>query len=152
MNETVYLAGQITGLTYGDAMQWRDMAIEELTEMGYDVFSPMRHKRNLAGRFDEETLPHHHETFRDPFERDILDIARSDFMIVFQYDGSVGTLIEMGEAHARGVHVILVDPVRATEGWEEAIHPFVKGVANDLVATLDEAYTLLSEYRPVKGA
>lgn len=148
--EKVYLAGPIAGLTYGQSTIWRTNVAKVLTELGYDVYSPMRERLDLAILFDQEAIPHTHPSFRDPFERDIHDIDRCDYVLanLWRPEGvgpSVGTLVELGYAKALGKYIIVVAP----DGENE--HPFIKGVANSLVCTIDEALDLFEEYRPLSS-
>ena len=149
LNSSVYLCGAITGLTYGEACGWRDHATKELLDLGYDVFSPMREKLQLSKRFDTLAIPHTDAIFQDPFERDILDVRRSDFIIANMWrvnpmNGSVGTYVELGVAFGLGKYVIVVNP----EG--DDLHPFITGPANVVVPTIDDAINLMAQYRPVR--
>lgn len=157
LGHSVYLAGSITGLTYGQALGWRRDAVHRLTELGYDVYSPMRHKLHLASAFHTETIPHTSPMFNNPFHRDLHDIDRSDYVLCFdpyartfgRSSPSVGTLVELGYAYASDKYVILVDPAVAYErDASYNLHPFVSGVARDVLPSLEDAYQLLAEYRP----
>jgi nucleoside 2-deoxyribosyltransferase len=153
-HEAVYLAGAITGLSYGDALGWRLETAGKLMELGYDVLSPMRHKLHLKDEFEQKTLPAHHALFRDPFARDMHDIERSTYVIVNMTPShavgpSVGTLVELGTAWARGKYIIVVDGL-LDDDPDYKLHPFVNGCARDVFATLDEAVDLLAEYRPLR--
>jgi hypothetical protein len=46
---SVYLAGPIAGLTFDGAADWREKAIERLTEFGIKGLSPLRAKEYLRG-------------------------------------------------------------------------------------------------------
>lgn len=159
--EKVYLAGAISGLSYADSMGWREEVAEQLTELGYDVYSPMRHKRHLKEKFGDQVLPHTSSAFRDPFARDTLDIKRADFIIANMVEApgigpSVGTLVELGLAYGLGKHIIVVDE-RLDDHNDQLytgrpdfkMHPFISGVATDIVPSLKEAVALLAEYRPL---
>lgn len=143
----VYLAGPITGLNYGESMEWREQAIRNLDDC-FLVYSPMRNKRHLAENFDTEALPHSHPTFRDPYERDRHDIMRSDYVIINLTQGvnSIGTAVEIGIASALDKYIIVIYP-----GDLDDLHPFWKGPANEIVYTLEEACERLYEYLPVGG-
>jgi len=160
LGESVYLAGSITGLTYDQSMGWRRTTIEVLANMGYDVFSPMRHKLDLAHKFGDKAIPHTDPSFRDPFNRDVHDIRRADYVLCFDPYGhsfgrdmpSVGTLVELGIAYEARKYIIVVEPslVDNLQGTVYDVHPFIAGVANDLVPSLNDAYTLLREYRALQ--
>ena len=149
--EAVYLAGAISGLVYGEAMAWRTRVTGQLLDLGYGVLSPMRQKDNLAAIFDREAIPHTHPSYRDPFARDMHDIDRATYVLVnaaWAPSGpSVGTLVELGAAWAKGKYVIVVDPALDADP-DYVPHPFVRGAARDVVPTLDEAIDLLAGFRP----
>ena len=150
MTETVYLAGPITGLSFADAIGWREEATEELTALGYEVFSPMREKFHLKEEFGDAPLPHTHHSFADPFPRDVLDIRRSDFVLcnLLQWDGTtplVGTSVELGLARAMGKFVVTV----RKPGF--ALHPFLAGCSDLVMDTLERAYEWLEHMKPVQA-
>ncbi len=163
----VYLAGAITGLTYQQALGWRVDAARRLTALGYDVYSPMRHKLQLADAFDNKALPHTSSAFRNPFQRDLYDIRRCDVILADLGEApdvgpNVGTMVELGYAFGLGKYIIVVDqrlngtwsPVGQVNASEYPgtyrLHPFIEGVANDVLPSLDDAISLLAEYRPLR--
>ena len=149
LREAIYLAGNIAGLTYEQATGWRLQAASDLVALGYDVFSPMREKMYLAEKFNKVAIPHTDVSFRDPFQRDMLDVRRSDYVLAYfhpEAPASIGTLVELGYAYALGKYIIVVDV-----GGTHVGHPFVRGVANDVVQTLDDAVLLLAECRSISA-
>ena len=127
---SVYLAGQITGLSYDEASAWRNEATDYLTAMGFSVFNPLR-DRDMAAP----------PSYVVPFKRDVEDIKQADYVLAYQLE-SVGTLIELGMAYAQGKYIVLVAP---------STHPFLQGVAGAVVSSLDEAYEELQGLLPTEA-
>lgn len=110
----VYLAGPISGLSYTEARNgWRtDFAA--LLPPEIQPLSPMRQEGHLAEvkeitKFGYEF--NQMSTSKGIFAKDILDIERCD-LAVFNFTGaqrvSIGSVWEMGYAHARGKPIILI--------------------------------------------
>lgn len=143
----VYLAGPITGMTYDAATQWReDVALNLPT--GMRGISPMRGKEylktlvpdNLPSVLKDGTLPM--SGARAIFSRDTFDIRRSDVVLANLRGAdrvSVGTVFELGYAHALGKTVIVV--MEAAGNPHD--HPFVREAATFVVGTTDEALALM---------
>lgn len=113
--KTVYLAGPITGLTYGDSTDWRDGAIEFLSLYGVKGLSPMRGKDYLdTGR--ELTIldsyPEHPMSTEDAITtRDRMDATTCDMLLINLLGAervSIGTMIEIGWADSNQIPIILV--------------------------------------------
>lgn len=112
----VYLAGQITGLTYGQATGWREYVTKELEKDSIHCYSPMRAKEYL----DKEgvlkaTFENYSQnpcsTSKGITTRDRWDCTRADvvFMNLLGMDRvSVGCMIELGWADMARVPVVLV--------------------------------------------
>jgi len=149
----VYLAGPITGLTFEEATGWREEVTDVLTSLGYEVFNPLRGEIELARSHAETPIEATTKAGRaSVFKRDTFDVRRSD-IIVADLTGigmrSVGTLFELGYAHAMGKMIIaLVD--KPPKG--KKYHPFISGCAASVLHSLDDLYTLMSELRPVGAA
>ena len=150
----VYLAGHITGLTYANAIQWRDEATERLLLMGFEVRDPMRGKESLEDRFQDKALPS--EGYGDgvpshienPYARDKYDITHSDIVLANLAVGeqcgltpSVGTLVELGIAEGLGKLILIIST---------NTHPFIKGPADCMFDTLDDALTFIETLTPTK--
>lgn len=141
MQQTVYLAGPISGKSYGESNGWRQYAIEQLACHGIDGISPMRAKEFLysAGLLGcGETAPEHPLTSRNGIiTRDRFDTMRCDIMLLNVEDArdvSIGSCIELGWADSKRIPVIVV----MSEGnphW----HGMVREIAGYIVETLDEA-------------
>lgn len=113
----VYLSGRIYGLTYAQATGWRDAVASALWHSGIEVYDPMRGKEELAA---VEEMPHEldNPTFSKPamFTRDLLDITRSDIVLVYNIPPvGRGTMFEMGYAYAHNIPIVLVTEPREDE-------------------------------------
>jgi len=104
----VYLFGPITGLTYGDAQDWRTALAAELDTYGIDAVSPLRMKHYLAQLGE---LSGHGRDFsgmnvlsdqQSVITRDKFDVLRAD-MLVGNFLGatrvSIGSMFEQAWAH-----------------------------------------------------
>lgn len=112
----VYLSGQITGLTFGDAASWREYVTKELAKSGIDCLSPLRGKQYLENKgileagfqvYADWPL----STAKGITTRDRWDTMNCDVVLmnVLGMDRvSVGTMIELGWADAARVPVVLV--------------------------------------------
>lgn len=104
----VYLAGPITGLTFGDAQDWRSYAKTRLAESGIDGYSPLRAKDYLLER---GVLSGHPDAYTDQvlssakgiLNRDRWDVMTCDIMFVNLLGStatSIGTVMEIAYADA----------------------------------------------------
>lgn len=148
---TVYLSGPITGQTYEDArFGWRTTLAAQL-EPGIKVLSPMRHEGHLAeiqGGLEKHYPDHFFSGSKIIFEKDRLDIKRSDIVLVNLLGAtrvSIGTVSEIGMAYEQGKQIILV----IEDEGNIHDHPFVTVPAALRLNNLDEAIyainALLSE-------
>jgi nucleoside 2-deoxyribosyltransferase len=140
---TVYLAGPITGLSYGGATDWREYARKELDKYGIDAFSPMRGKiylekfKDLSGAADAYSAwPL--STAKGITTRDRFDATRVDLVLANLAGAdrvSIGTMIEFGwaDAHRRPI-VTVMEPTGNVHD-----HAMVREMAGFIVPTLDEA-------------
>lgn len=143
----VYLAGPITGLTFGDAADWRRRITEELEEVGIEVFNPMRGKDFILRRIGStEVLAQTYEDApmsaqRGIVARDRFDVARAD-LVLFNLVGaervSIGTMIEYGWASALGKVI-----VTAMDRPNIHDHAFVRELSPYLVPTVDDAVEIV---------
>lgn len=140
---SVYLAGQITGLSYAAATEWREHAQRMLASNGIVCFSPMRHKEYLAHE-QELGLSYTQKlsTARGITSRDRFDTMRVDLVIMNvlgMQRVSVGCMIELGWADSCRTPVILV-----AEAGNPHLHPMVEDTVFAIVETVDEAISLAS--------
>ncbi len=109
----VYLAGPITGLAWGDAVDWRERAIDLLPAHIIGV-SPLRGKDYLS---QEEDLKDHYpelhpmSTEDGIMTRDFFDVMRADALLVNFLGAtrvSIGTVMEISWAHMLRKPVVVV--------------------------------------------
>jgi nucleoside 2-deoxyribosyltransferase len=121
----VYLAGPITGLSYGAATNWRQRATVELAGLSggrIETLSPMRHKEYLAPADKTADLTKIADSYegsilssqRGIFYRDKLDCTRADLVLVNLLGAervSIGTVMEIAWANGRDIPLVLVMPM-----------------------------------------
>lgn len=119
--KSVYLAGPITGLSYGEARHgWREQfaAILKVQSPHIECYSPMRAKEFLSTEqslkcsgADLEGVKNAISQPRGILTRDANDVASRD-VVVANFSGakivSIGTVWEMGRAFTLGKPVILI--------------------------------------------
>lgn len=109
---TVYLAGPISGLSYGDANDWRTRAISRFAHHGIVGLNPLRGKNYLEM---ETSLA---DVYANPLSteaaitgRDRWDTTRCDIVMMNLLGAktvSIGTMIEAGWADLSQTPVMLV--------------------------------------------
>lgn len=109
----VYLAGPITGLSYGGAVDWRESVRTDLARVGIRGLSPMRGKEYLRGEFGiaDEYASSVLSCSRGITTRDRFDCNRADLLIVNLLGAtkvSIGTVMEIAWADSKRIPVILV--------------------------------------------
>ncbi|KKN06400.1 hypothetical protein LCGC14_1077610 [marine sediment metagenome] len=135
---TIYLAGPIMGENYDGAVNWRDQ-FQVAVGPGITCFSPMRGKKYLVDQ--SEIADSYEDTAmscaRGITTRDYFDVSRTD-AIVANFLGakkvSIGTVLELGFAHALRKPIILVlddDNIHS--------HSMVQHIAGFIVSSLEEA-------------
>jgi nucleoside 2-deoxyribosyltransferase len=139
----VYLAGPISGLTYGESTDWRESIQNKLAAYGISGVSPMRGKwyleqeKVIKGSYEDHAL----SSKRGITTRDRWDCQRCDAILVNLLGAkkvSIGTMIELGWADSARKPIVLVmepDNIHA--------HPIVNEVAGFTCTTLDEAVDVL---------
>lgn len=133
----VYLAGPISGTSYGESTSWR----EDVTRKIYPhtALSPMRGKSYLSS---EEAIADFYNTplscAKGIVTRDRWDVERCDIVFVNLLGAnrvSIGTMMELAWADAYRKPVIMV---MENEGNPHD-HAFVREIAGFWLRTLDEA-------------
>ncbi len=118
---TVYLAGNIEGLSYGQATNWRKSAEEYLADHGIKTLNPMRGKESLD---NGKVIGTEYKTITasEIFQRDVEDVLRSDVILAIITKPGLGTGFELGLAYAHGIPVVAV-------AWGDGVknHPFLVG-------------------------
>jgi nucleoside 2-deoxyribosyltransferase len=134
----VYLAGPITGLSYGGATDWREAAKYALHLMHIDGFSPLRAKQYLKGEEKIDGSPEAYQRVhplsapKGICTRDREDVRRADVVLMNLLGAeriSVGSMIEIGWADAFRVPLVVI-----MEGGVEYQALPVKNAATDVVA------------------
>lgn len=159
MRKTVYLAGPINGCTKGEANDWRNTASARLADFGITGISPLRCEPLVGDRYG---IGHNDARFGVPSaiaSKNRFDVQQCDMMLAYfppeQYAGagehgdmfywpSIGTVWEIGMAHAFGTPAIVVcenkilkpHPVIQTAPW----------VLDNLEEGLDVAIGVLQDY------
>jgi hypothetical protein len=122
--KNVYLAGPITGLSFGGCTDWRDFAIKELAQANITGLSPLRAKDYLnnedviADCYDEGKDTHPLSAIlsssRGITTRDRWDTARCDLILVNFLGAeriSIGTIMELAWADAcRTPSIVVMKP------------------------------------------
>lgn len=110
MNPSVYLAGPITGLTYGEGSEWREDAKSQLAAYMIDAYSPLRMKQYLEkfGTLQAKQGGTYNYAGAHPLSedkgimtRDRNDVTKRDMVLVNLLGAervSIGTMIEIGWA------------------------------------------------------
>jgi hypothetical protein len=136
--KALFLAGPLTGISYGDALDWRKY-VERKLPPDVIAFSALRGKEYVAKEavlkdaYPEHLLSTPHGTIT----RDRYDVSRCDALLVnfLKADRvSIGTIMEMAWADAWRIPIIL-----AMENGNIHDHAFVRQVAGFIAADLDEA-------------
>lgn len=142
--KSVYLAGPITGCSYGECTDWRKYVASRLAT-DLTPLSPMRGKDYLA---DDKQIGLSYEgkalsCTRGICTRDRFDCHRAD-MAILNFAGatkvSIGTCVEIGWLDATRVPFVIVgEPDNV-----HIVHPMVHGLAGYVVENLDEAISIVN--------
>jgi nucleoside 2-deoxyribosyltransferase len=141
MNPKVYLAGPITGCSFGECTDWRQEMIRRLHVHGIIGLSPMRAKdylkneQSITGSYEDKVM----SCSRGIITRDRFDTMRCDVLLVNFLGAkkvSIGTVMEIAWADSQRIPIILVSE---REGNPHE-HPMIEQVTGFRVSTLDEAF------------
>ncbi len=145
MDNSVYLAGPITGLSFGTASSWRDNASLYLREYGIVTFSPLRggvnliHEPCIKDRYEESVL-HTQKAFTT---RDRWDVSRCDLLFVNLLGAkeiSVGSVGEIFWADAFRKPIVL-----AMEKKNVHQRPIIRELAGFIVEDFDTAIQTIAD-------
>ena len=148
--KTVYLAGAITGESFGTSNSWRDYVKNKLNK-GISGLSPLRAKDYLKNETDigdsYENIPL--SSSRGIMTRDFFDVQNCDVVIAYLKGTkkvSIGTVMEIAWAYALKKPVILVmEPsVSESTGFEASEgniheHAMIREATGYRVENIDEA-------------
>lgn len=109
---TIYLAGPISGCSYGECTDWRDFVTGQLEPDGIQCLSPLRGKEYLRsekvidGSYPQQVL----SCDRGIMTRDYFDCTRAD-AVLFNLLGatqkvSIGTMMELAWAYQKQIPAI----------------------------------------------
>ena len=135
----IYLAGPISGLTYDDAQEWRDVARKALLPE-IEAFSPLRNKQYLrdVGVLQQSYAISPMSTDRGIMTRDHFDCMTSDLILCYLKGAtqlSAGTIMEIGWAFAyRKPLVVVIEP-----NGNPHDHPMIREAIGYRVEELDHA-------------
>lgn len=111
----VYLAGPISGCSYGGCTEWRVGVREQLTKYGIFGFSPMRAKDYLKDNENISADGKDYErlsvmsTARGVMTRDRFDTTTADVILLNLLGStrvSIGSMVEVGWADANRVPIV----------------------------------------------
>lgn len=146
----VYLAGAISGLTYGEGQSWRDYTVSALASKGINGYSPLRAKDYLKA---VGVIEQSYQGLKQPLAalstdrgimtRDRYDVESCDAVLFYLLGTgtrvSVGTCIEFGWADAyRKPSVVVIED----EGNVHD-HPMTREATGFRVNNLDAGIEIL---------
>lgn len=145
MKFLVYLAGPITGLSFGDCTDWREYVHNEVSSKILTM-SPMRGKQFLSERAKAGLISGSYEdsplaSYKGINTRDYFDVQRTDAIFVNFLGAktvSIGTVMEIAWARAFSKPVVCVME-------EENIHrhTMLEYACGYIVPTLEEGIAVL---------
>lgn len=136
--QKVYLAGPITGVSYGAAVDWREQARMFLAPFGVLGYSPMRAKDYLQ---DESVIKSFYQadtplsTSRGIMTRDRWDVRTADLVLMNLLGAqrvSIGTMMEAAWADLLRTPIVLV-----MEAGNLHEHPMLLEAAGYVVPDLE---------------
>lgn len=141
----VYLAGPITGLEYGESVDWRESAKDKLTEGGIRAYSPMRAKDYLDGVGPLESQYFDISVMSSPrgiMTRDRWDATTCDVILVNLLGAkrvSIGTVMEIAWADLSRIPSV----VAMEESGNVHEHAMITEAIGFRVPTLDEGINIV---------
>ena len=147
----VYLAGQITGLTYDQANGWREDVTKVLDSVGIDVLNPLRNKGFLReygvlnGNYYRASPL---SSAKGIVTRDRNDVANCDIVLMNLKNMdrvSIGCMVEVGWADMLRKPIVMVLDEKSP--YE---HEFIKEISGYIVNELDEALEIVKAILGVK--
>ena len=148
MKPSVYLAGPITGLSYGASTNWRDDVKHRLDAVGIDAFSPLRGKQYLSQEtsIGDSYTQHVMSTQRGILARDYYDAVNRNLLFVNLLDTervSIGTVMEIAWAHGARIPIVLVMTEKNINGTKNPHdHSMIREACPYIVSSLTEAITI----------
>ncbi len=136
----VYLAGPIRGLSFDEAIEWRNKAIDRLAQVDIECLSPMRNKELIS---EVEKITDSYDDIKgysskEIFLRDKFDIMNSDILLFNFLNRKVsiiGSLFELAWGYLMNKYCVVV----VDKDSIYAKHPFVKESSSIIFNDLEEA-------------
>lgn len=142
----LYLAGPISGLTFGEASAWREDEgfKQRLAQLGWEPVSPFNgfkapEDTHLDAWFEGDEFSARAATIND---LKLIDECHAVLLNLSapQDRVSVGSMCELGYAHKSGKPVVTVRPYQDASVYN---HPFIEELSTYIVPSLPEAYVEL---------
>ncbi len=147
MARIIYLSGTMEGKSFEIVKTQRDKAVRKLTDAGFLVCDPLRHKdKHFRGGKAKMNLSKSDYEIQQIIGRDENDIRQSDALIVLTGDNpSSGTWFEFAFAYyVVKIPVIVVAPsLRRNMDAHGSAYEWTGGKATKVVRNLDEAVKVL---------
>lgn len=150
----VYLAGLITGLSYGESVNWRKDAANEFYSSPILTLSPMRSKPELSeyaiiGKTFElkDSVQNSLCCSRGIITRDYNDVKNCDAILVNLQDESkisIGTVMEIAWAKAFQIPVVAI----VSEKDELYNHPMINECIGFRTKSLEDACEIIKTLLP----
>lgn len=144
--KTIYLAGPISGCNNSEANDWRTRAMSRLAKHGITGISPLRCEPLHGERYEYTHPDPRFGTAKAIASKNFLDVQMCDMTLCYLPQLSLGTLLELGWAHALRKPTILV-----SKEPKFVEHPVVIASSSWVVPTLDEGLDIcvgiLGDYR-----
>lgn len=140
----LYLAGPVTGLSYKDAINWRN-EVSELLIDDFDCVSPLRgydvltNENNIKPSYENSILT----TQRAIMFRNCFDVSRIDGMFVCFLNTakvSIGTIMEISLAHWLRKPIVLVMDNNNVHN-----HPMIMQSTPYVVNTINDGIKLVKD-------
>lgn len=148
-NKKIYLAGPITGKSWGQSENWRDRFKQALKDTAPHIqgFSPLREKGFLQG---ETSIKDSYDTMfssqKAIMSRDFFDCQTAD-AIVANFTGSttvsIGTVMECAWAYQRRIPLIIISEMQDGKIVNNHSHSMLREAANWWVGSEDEALEIV---------
>lgn len=136
----VYLAGPITGCSFGECTDWREAFSDAIRPFGIQGLSPMRGKDYLQSeRVIVHDYPQHLlSSQRGIMTRDFFDCMRADIVVVNLLGSkivSIGTVMEIAWAYANKTPVVCI--MESESNIHD--HPMIREAIGFRVETVEQA-------------
>lgn len=147
MQKKIYLAGPITGKSWGESENWRDRFKQALKDTAPHIhgYSPLREKSEILKKEAFINDSYENTLFssqRAIMSRDFFDVQTSDAVVANLRDAttvSIGTVMEMAWAYQRRIPLIVITEFENGRIKNLHDHAMLREAANWWVETEEEA-------------